>query len=478
MLNGHPAPLDRLPVFVRAGAVIPQGVVARNASLVPEDAPITVVAYPQGESAFELYEDDEVTRAYADGESSSAAVHGRRRPKAGKTGTVKIELGERDGTYDGKADARPYRVEAHTGLRAQGRQARQQRPSRGSPTPQHSTTARAGRTRPTDAGGVVLIATGAIASDETGSPHAHRHERRGRPGGGCRRGIRRRRTRRSGVPGGADHRDGDVPQHRHEGEGRRRAHARGARGLDARVGVGRPGRHREAGRLRHGRVHLRGDGCRSRRPADRDGRPRPTRRRSRPRTVSGANQLYVAYGSLAGAYNAVSDHRPRDREGRELRRRRCLVLGGGARSRAGVTPGWHRHGRHRATRPSRTPGPSRWARRTRCRPRGRRSRVGGQGTHLAILASAASGGGVNPELDAHLHRRHGVEAAGVLPELAAAGVGPRRGDRRGEVARAQQRDEPERVRVPDVRLPGVLEPRAPEPRRRSSPRWCCRTRAG
>ena len=72
--------------------------------------------------------------------------------------------------------------------------------------------------------------------------------------------------------------------------------------------------------------------------------------------------------------------------------------------------------------------------------RGADHRPLGQGTHLAFLASAASGGGVNPELDAHLHRRHGVEAERVLPELAAAGVGPRRGDRRDQVARPQQRD--------------------------------------
>ena len=35
-----------------------------------------------------------------------------------------IALGEREGDYDGKADARPYRLEAHTGLRAQRRRAR------------------------------------------------------------------------------------------------------------------------------------------------------------------------------------------------------------------------------------------------------------------------------------------------------------------------------------------------------------------
>ncbi|XAS67443.1 NPCBM/NEW2 domain-containing protein [Micrococcaceae bacterium Sec5.7] len=40
ILDGYNAPLDKLPIFVRAGAVVPQGSVARNASLVPEDSPI------------------------------------------------------------------------------------------------------------------------------------------------------------------------------------------------------------------------------------------------------------------------------------------------------------------------------------------------------------------------------------------------------------------------------------------------------
>ena len=43
---------------------------ARNASLVPEDSAITLDVYPKGAGSFDLYEDDEVTRAYADGAAS------------------------------------------------------------------------------------------------------------------------------------------------------------------------------------------------------------------------------------------------------------------------------------------------------------------------------------------------------------------------------------------------------------------------
>ena len=163
VLNGHPAPLDRLPVFVRAGAVVPQGIVARNASLVPEDSPVTLSVYPQGDSEFTLYEDDEVTRGYADGESSRQAFTVEA-PKAGKTGTVKIDIGERDGDYDGKADARAYRVEVHTGSEPNIVKL-------GSTTLQRVDDASAldgdagWAWLPDATGGVVVVATGSIGSD-------------------------------------------------------------------------------------------------------------------------------------------------------------------------------------------------------------------------------------------------------------------------------------------------------------------------
>ncbi|WP_230108697.1 NPCBM/NEW2 domain-containing protein [Microbacterium foliorum] len=113
VVNGYSAPLDTLPVFVRAGAVIPQGIVARNASLVPEGAPITLDVYPQGDSTFSLYEDDEVTRAYKDGASSTQKFDITAPAKDG--GDVSIRIGARDGEYAGKAASRGYRLDVHTG---------------------------------------------------------------------------------------------------------------------------------------------------------------------------------------------------------------------------------------------------------------------------------------------------------------------------------------------------------------------------
>ncbi|MFD6092987.1 NPCBM/NEW2 domain-containing protein [Oerskovia sp. NPDC060338] len=118
VLNGYSAPLDTLPVFVRAGAVVPQGMVARNASLVPEDSAITLDVYPQGDESFTLYEDDKLTRAYKDDATSSQELTVSAPEQDG--GDVTVTIGERVGDYAGKAAARPYLLDVHTGSAPSG----------------------------------------------------------------------------------------------------------------------------------------------------------------------------------------------------------------------------------------------------------------------------------------------------------------------------------------------------------------------
>jgi alpha-glucosidase (family GH31 glycosyl hydrolase) len=60
------APLDRLPLFVRGGAIIPLGPVVQYEGERPlED--MTLLIYPEGSSSFTLYEDDGRTNGYLDG---------------------------------------------------------------------------------------------------------------------------------------------------------------------------------------------------------------------------------------------------------------------------------------------------------------------------------------------------------------------------------------------------------------------------
>lgn len=60
------APLDRLPLFVRAGAILPLGPIMNYAGERVIDA-ITLLTYPSGRSTFTLYEDDGETTGYLEG---------------------------------------------------------------------------------------------------------------------------------------------------------------------------------------------------------------------------------------------------------------------------------------------------------------------------------------------------------------------------------------------------------------------------
>ena len=113
VLNGYSAPLEKLPMFVRAGAVVPKGPIARNASLVPENSALTVDVYPSGASSFTLNEDDKISREYKNGKSSTQEFAVTAPAKNG--GDVVVTIGKRDGDYAGKAASRPYNLAVHSG---------------------------------------------------------------------------------------------------------------------------------------------------------------------------------------------------------------------------------------------------------------------------------------------------------------------------------------------------------------------------
>ncbi len=63
-------PLDRFPLFVRAGSILPLGPVVQYATEHP-DAPIELRVYPGADGRFTLYEDDNETYAYERGERAT-----------------------------------------------------------------------------------------------------------------------------------------------------------------------------------------------------------------------------------------------------------------------------------------------------------------------------------------------------------------------------------------------------------------------
>ncbi|MFE5661519.1 NPCBM/NEW2 domain-containing protein [Streptomyces sp. NPDC056517] len=113
-VDDYSAPLDTLPLFVRAGATVPMwpGDIRSYTDRAPGD-PIAWDIYPKGDSSFELYEDDGVTREHRTGRYATQRAEVRA-PQRG-AGDVTVRIGASKGTYTGKATARPYAFTVHTG---------------------------------------------------------------------------------------------------------------------------------------------------------------------------------------------------------------------------------------------------------------------------------------------------------------------------------------------------------------------------
>jgi len=105
-----PVDLGTLPVFARAGAIIPMYPEALHDGQVPAD-PLTLDVYPRGKSEFVLYEDDGNTRDYKGGAFStqrfavSASADGRR---------VDVTIGPAEGEFEGMLEKRNFVLQLHT----------------------------------------------------------------------------------------------------------------------------------------------------------------------------------------------------------------------------------------------------------------------------------------------------------------------------------------------------------------------------
>lgn len=103
LLFDYPVTLDRLPVFVRAGAILPMYPEALYDGQVPKNK-LTLDIYPFGQSEFTLYEDDGNTRAYSEGEFSRqrflVSQHG------GVEAGIKIAIEPASGKFNGMHEQR------------------------------------------------------------------------------------------------------------------------------------------------------------------------------------------------------------------------------------------------------------------------------------------------------------------------------------------------------------------------------------
>jgi alpha-D-xyloside xylohydrolase len=97
-----PAPIDSLPIHVRAGSIIPMGPVVNYAGEKP-DTPLELRVYGGADGTFTLYEDDGDTNGYEKGQYSEI-------PIAWHDGARRLTIGARKGSFPGMAAERTFHV--------------------------------------------------------------------------------------------------------------------------------------------------------------------------------------------------------------------------------------------------------------------------------------------------------------------------------------------------------------------------------
>ncbi len=96
------APLDRIPLYVRAGSIVPMGPEIEYANQDP-DGPIELRIYRGADGSFDLYEDSGDGYAYEKGQHAVIPLHWN-------DATGELTIGAREGSYPGMAEARQFRV--------------------------------------------------------------------------------------------------------------------------------------------------------------------------------------------------------------------------------------------------------------------------------------------------------------------------------------------------------------------------------
>jgi alpha-D-xyloside xylohydrolase len=96
------APLDRMPLFVRAGSIVPMGPDVEYATERPAD-PIELRVYTGADASFTLYEDENDNYDYEKGIHAVIRMHW---DEAGK----KLTIADREGKFPGMLERRTFRV--------------------------------------------------------------------------------------------------------------------------------------------------------------------------------------------------------------------------------------------------------------------------------------------------------------------------------------------------------------------------------
>ncbi|WP_328598220.1 glycoside hydrolase family 31 protein [Croceibacterium salegens] len=101
------APRERIPLFVRAGSIVPMGPVVQWTGQDPQ-GPLTIHVFPGADGSFTLYEDQGTDMGYARGEFA-------RIPITWDDKARRLTIGKREGSFPGMAATREIGVVVHDG---------------------------------------------------------------------------------------------------------------------------------------------------------------------------------------------------------------------------------------------------------------------------------------------------------------------------------------------------------------------------
>ena len=96
-----PAPLDRIPLDIRAGSILPLGPVIEYAGQATD--PIELRVYPGADSDFTFYEDEGDSYRYEKGAHATISIHW-------DDAARKLTLGDREGSYPGMPQTHIFNV--------------------------------------------------------------------------------------------------------------------------------------------------------------------------------------------------------------------------------------------------------------------------------------------------------------------------------------------------------------------------------
>ena len=97
------APYERIPLFVRAGSIVPTGPAIQSTAEIRPDQPITLLVYTGADGSFSLYEDDGTSRQHLNGAYSRIPISYDERKG-------ELTIGAREGSFPAMAAHRTFQV--------------------------------------------------------------------------------------------------------------------------------------------------------------------------------------------------------------------------------------------------------------------------------------------------------------------------------------------------------------------------------